>query len=75
MSEITNTVSINTTSSMYVSTSDNPPFSAIRIRNNTPSEYRLVRRDSCNYVLQGGFHWTEGSKAGIDWMDIPTIDA
>jgi hypothetical protein len=74
MSEITNTVSINTTSSMYISSSDHPPFSAIRIRNNTPSEYRLVRRDSCTYVLQGGFHWTEGTKAGIEWIDLPTID-
>jgi hypothetical protein len=61
MSEITNAVPINT-ASMYVETSDHPLFSAVRIRNNTPSEYRLVRRDSCTYVLQGGFHWTEGTK-------------
>jgi hypothetical protein len=73
MSEITNTVPIISTN-MYVSTSDHPLFSAVRIRNNTPFEYRLVRRDFCTYVLQGGFHWTEGSRDGIEWRDLPTID-
>jgi hypothetical protein len=73
MLEITNIVPINT-SSMYVPTSDHPLFDAVRIRNNTPSEYRLVRRDSCTYVLQGCFKWTEGTEKGIEWRDLPTID-
>jgi hypothetical protein len=73
MTEITNTMPIISTN-MYVETSDHPLFSAVRIRNNTPSEYRLVRRDSCTYVLQGCFKWTEGTKNGIEWRDLPTID-
>jgi hypothetical protein len=73
MTEVTNTVPIISTN-MYVPTSDHPFFSAVRIRNNTPSEYRLVRRDTCTYVLQGCFKWTEGTKTGIEWRDLPTID-
>jgi hypothetical protein len=74
MTEITNTVSILSTSDMHVTQSDNSRFGTIRILYNTPAEYRLVRRDFCTYVLQGGFKWTEGTKTGIEWRDLPTID-
>jgi hypothetical protein len=73
MTQVTNTLPINI-DNMYVSTSDHPPFSAIRMQKSIPSEYRLVRKDFCTYVLQGGFHWTEGSMDGIEWRDLPTID-
>jgi hypothetical protein len=73
MIQVTNTLPINI-DDMYVSTSDHPPFSTIRMQKSIPSEYRLVRRDFCTYVLQGGFHWTEGSRDGIEWRDLPTID-
>jgi hypothetical protein len=67
---MSNTVPIISTITM----SDYPLFSATRVRNNTPFEYRLVQRDSCNYVLQGGFQWSEGLKTGIEWRDLLTID-
>jgi hypothetical protein len=73
MTQIINTIPIISTN-MYVETSDHPLSSAIRIRNNTPFEYRLARRDSCTYVLQGCFHWIEGTMTGIEWRDLPTID-
>jgi hypothetical protein len=73
MTQITNTIPIISTN-MYVEMSDHSPSGTIRILYDTPAEYRLVRRDACTYVLQGGFRWTEGSKTGIEWRDLPTID-
>jgi hypothetical protein len=74
MSEITNIISSTNIDNVRNMLSNHPPFSAVRIRNNTPHEYRLVRKDSCTYVLQGCFKWTEGTKNGIEWRDLPTID-
>jgi hypothetical protein len=74
MSEITNIISSINIDNVSNMLSDNPPSSAIRMQKSIPSEYRLVRRDFCTYVLQGGFHWTEGSMDGIEWRDLPTID-
>jgi hypothetical protein len=74
MSEITNIVSSTNIDNVRDMLSDHICISAVRILYNTPAEYRLVRRDFCTYVLQGGFKWTEGSKTGIEWRDLPTID-
>jgi hypothetical protein len=73
MIQVTNTLPINI-DDMHVSTSDHPILNTIRMQKSIPSEYRLVRRDFCTYVLQGCFKWTEGSKTGIEWRDLPTID-
>jgi hypothetical protein len=74
MSEITNIVSSTNIDNVRDMLSDHTYTSAIRMQKSIPSEYRLVRRDFCTYVLQGGFHWTEGSRDGIEWRDLPTID-
>lgn len=50
----------------------NATISAARMQNTKPSDYRLVKRGS-DYVLQGCFTWTEGSKFGAEWRDLPTV--
>jgi hypothetical protein len=74
MSEITNIISSTNIDNVRVMLSDQSYSSDDRIRRSVPSKYRLVRSDFCTYVLQGGFHWTEGSRDGIEWVDLPTID-
>lgn len=45
-----------------------------RIENMFPSAYRLARRLSGEYVLQGRFDWIEegGHARGGEWRDLPT---
>ena len=45
----------------------------IRMQSQTPVAYRLVKRGD-QYVLQGQFHWSEGSMYGHEWKDLPTIE-
>jgi hypothetical protein len=71
---INSTVPILNTSDVCTILSDHPFFKTVRVVYDTPSEYRLVRRDSCTYVLQGAYRWTEGIETGIKWIDLPTID-
>lgn len=54
-------------------------ISAVRIENNIPDIYRLVRfrtdEDQVHLKLQGYFTWNQGSKFGGEWKDIETVDA
>lgn len=50
-----------------------PTFSATRVEDMLPSQYRLVCRGQSVYVLQGMFVWREGNEMGADWKDLPTI--
>jgi hypothetical protein len=74
MTQITNTAPFISTNEVLAMMSNHPFFNTVQVFHDTPSEYRLVRRDYCTYVLQGAFHWAEGAETGIKWIDLPTVD-
>jgi hypothetical protein len=39
----------------------------------SPTAWRLGRRNG-ELVLQAGSVWHEGPEAGIEWVDVPTVD-
>jgi hypothetical protein len=53
-------------------------FAAVRSGSHLPVAYRLVTKDDGNGntvpVLQGYYHWREGSQSGGEWRDLATQD-
>ena len=53
-------------------------IAAVRIGSLLPIAYRLVTKDDGNGntvpVLQGYYHWREGSQCGGKWRDLATQD-
>jgi hypothetical protein len=53
-------------------------ITAARVEKGTPESYRLVRYraddGAIELKLQGCYLWFQGSDAGYEWRDIPTVD-
>ena len=51
---------------------------AARVEKGEPEAYRLVRyrtdSGAIELKLQGCYLWIQGSDAGYEWRDIPTVD-
>jgi hypothetical protein len=53
-------------------------IAAARVEKGAPDAYRLARYraddGAIELKLQGCYLWLEGSDAGYEWRDIPTVD-
>ena len=39
----------------------------------SPTAWRLARRNG-ELILQAGSLWVQGSKSGVEWNDVPTVN-
>jgi len=44
-----------------------------RVESGDPVAYRLARRNG-ELILQGAYHWQQGSSGGHEWRDIPIVE-
>jgi hypothetical protein len=50
-----------------------PTIEQVRTESSKPNSFRLKRKLSGEYVLQGQFAWMEGNSGGTEWRDLETI--
>jgi hypothetical protein len=50
-----------------------PKIDQVRTESSNPNSFRLKRKLSGEYVLQGQFAWMEGNSGGTEWRDLETI--
>lgn len=39
-----------------------------------PINYRLAKKEDGTLILQGCFHWRQGTSGGQEWKDLETVD-
>jgi hypothetical protein len=44
-----------------------------RLEGSVPISYRVAEYPDGRKIIQGAYSWSEGSKGGLTWRDIPMV--